>query len=577
MVRKLKKKLYAVDIQSVIKAVLEPLEDRAKGTLPGLAVGDRLDAKVLRTQSGQRVLIDLGRGYRASAQTSLPVKSGQQLQLQVVETGNLLHLRVISEEPAFTQRPIPMFSPAHLFSGRELQQLKTSIDNLAANLQIPDTVRQALVQMRALFEPMQLNRPASQVAADLRAIVEDSGMFLEKKILDAVLTSGERSQQPHTSGNGSKAVQVTEKNLVLPEKQVSPLEPFASAASGKGGMADQTRMDPNQPVKSQVSYPDGIKADPGTASQAGSNTSKPLVSIPETLTSDKSEHVASQMKEIGRESEGNVLPKAREAIDTASRIDSGDRLRPVIKQSIDYTVLKNDEKQTQHQAALKDAGSGKLSGDGDVFARQTALEARGAKSKGPNLSALLSRDTKAQLLILKDFLNAQSSSSKIIEQMSDKEVNFLRESAQRLLSHVELQQERAVQRSNDGEYFQVFSHWVAVKEKNHPLKLKVYYPKKKSGSDQSSYHRVALLLDMDRLGPVRVDLAAIGSRLHIDFYVTNDAAVQAVAANKHQVEQRLTGLFDQLMVNVRLSEEKINRFDYEDRSGEPVGRIDIKA
>ena len=65
---------------------------------------------------------------------------------------------------------------------------------------------------------------------------------------------------------------------------------------------------------------------------------------------------------------------------------------------------------------------------------------------------------------------------------------------------------------------QVVQHWFVMENLKQPVQLKAYYPRGKSKDAKGGVHRIALLLEMDRLGMLRVDLALFGRQLHIDFF-----------------------------------------------------------
>jgi hypothetical protein len=206
-----------------------------------------------------------------------------------------------------------------------------------------------------------------------------------------------------------------------------------------------------------------------------------------------------------------------------------------------------------------------------------ASEPRTTRDTGaPFIAQSIGRDGKAGLLLLRHFLSSEPGNRFLEEVISDKEVRFLRVAVQRLIAHIEGQQEHAVQRSGGGDAYEVVSHWMPVEDQDGPLRVKLYYPKKKT-SQKGQHPKVALLLDMDRLGLVRVDLSMVEQSLIINFYVQNAAVEKAVAASVARVEEALVGFFDQISIKVRHSVEKIAQFETEDTAAGAVGRVDIQA
>lgn len=200
----------------------------------------------------------------------------------------------------------------------------------------------------------------------------------------------------------------------------------------------------------------------------------------------------------------------------------------------------------------------------------------GTEALARAVQAIFLRDLKPQLLLLQSFLGGPEDAAPRALGLKEPEVAFLRNTVSQLLHHVEQQQERAVQRAGGGELFHVLAHLVPMEEGRRPVQFKVYYPKR-GGGDGTPGHRIALLLDMDRLGPVRVDLAMVANDLGIQFHVRDEAVKQRIEAHGATVADALAGHFDHVQVTARVSREAIARFGTEDQEGPAVGRIDIKA
>lgn len=189
---------------------------------------------------------------------------------------------------------------------------------------------------------------------------------------------------------------------------------------------------------------------------------------------------------------------------------------------------------------------------------------------------ILARDLKAQLIVLQDFLAAAEPATRAGVKAGD--AAHLRRTVALLMTHVEQQQQRAIRHSGDNEWFHVFSQVLALKDQTRPVRLKVYYPKKGRASRTTPRHCIALLLDMDRMGPVRIDLNMIGRRLSIAFYVNDPRVRTTFDRCAPSVADALAGIFDHIQITTHLNKQKIARFDEEDRQGaSPAGGIDLLA
>lgn len=199
------------------------------------------------------------------------------------------------------------------------------------------------------------------------------------------------------------------------------------------------------------------------------------------------------------------------------------------------------------------------------------------ESDSPPAKALITRDIKPQLMILRDFLAQADDQVESALKLPPREADVLRHGVERLLQHVTQQQERAVVRWQGGETQQVFVHLWPFQKQHAPVELKVYYPKRRGGEDDRRQHHIALLLDMDRLGPIRVDLTLIEAQLHISFFVGSEEIKARFQDGIQPVKETLVETFPQLLVDIYVSREKIARFHEDDAKGATAGRVDIKA
>ena len=190
---------------------------------------------------------------------------------------------------------------------------------------------------------------------------------------------------------------------------------------------------------------------------------------------------------------------------------------------------------------------------------------------------LITRDVKPQLMIFKAFLDQACDSPEAVLRMNPREAKFLRVCVENLLDHVNQQQARAVTRWEAGAPQQVLVHLWPFQELRKPVELKIYYPPKKHREEDTRQHRIAILLDMDRLGPVRADLSLIEGTLHIGFFVVSEALKTLLQKEMTSVEAALAGKFQQLRLDVFVSREKIERFHHEDLDAAATGGIDISA
>ncbi len=229
------------------------------------------------------------------------------------------------------------------------------------------------------------------------------------------------------------------------------------------------------------------------------------------------------------------------------------------------------------QRAVEDSGMllEKKLGDAAEVATPSPLPGNEKEPSPPPMRIIITRDAKSQLLLLRQWLPSTDEQTDLTEKLNPKSAGFLRQTVDRLLAHIESRQEQAVSRWADGGTQQIFVHALQLPDQKNPVQLKIYYPRKEARSGDNRQHRVALLLDMDRLGAVRIDLAMLGRMLQITFYVAHPKAMELMAPEVASVSEALAGLFDHVSVDLYVSRQKISQFEKEDVQGPEGGGVDL--
>jgi hypothetical protein len=184
---------------------------------------------------------------------------------------------------------------------------------------------------------------------------------------------------------------------------------------------------------------------------------------------------------------------------------------------------------------------------------------------------------KPQLLVLKQLLSDDATIIRQTLNISREDARFIRRTAERFLGHIEHLLEHVAAKTQPREAYQILGHSVIIENFDSPIQLKVYYPKRNRQGAQKHHHRIALLLQLDQLGPVRIDLACVGNQLQIHFFLQDDAARALVTSHMDEVRQALSATFDHIQLNVAVSRDYITRFQDEDLNDASHGRIDLKA
>jgi hypothetical protein len=82
---------------------------------------------------------------------------------------------------------------------------------------------------------------------------------------------------------------------------------------------------------------------------------------------------------------------------------------------------------------------------------------------------------------------------------------------------------------------------------------------------------------MDRLGDVRTDFFLLDKELTITFYVQEKTAKREIDQHYHSLKEVLNNFFDQVVMNVVVSESKVLNFDREDMQLDTEKRVDLRV
>jgi hypothetical protein len=202
----------------------------------------------------------------------------------------------------------------------------------------------------------------------------------------------------------------------------------------------------------------------------------------------------------------------------------------------------------------------------------TAATSSEKLARHPDVQAILGRDLKANLLILKNMIANDTVLPKALDTQS---LTALRKAVDFLLADISGQQGRAAQNLDSAEPYQVFSHTLPFKGQEQAAKLNIYYPKKQKMGSKNGF-RISLLLSMSRLGDLRTDLYLREKDLAVTFFVKDPATQTRIQESYLQLNKILKPLFEQISISVILSEKKIKDFDRQDVQPPSERRVDLR-
>jgi hypothetical protein len=192
-----------MEIGSIIDILRAPPETIA------LKAGDLLKVTVLEVFEHQRARVDLGR-FRAMAGISFPVAVGDELWVRVIETQPPLRLQLVPTPADPAPSAGRAAGPVQAVSAESLQQIRAWIDqltgagqNVSESARLPGEPQRLLEALKVFLDPFELSSSPDITARRLKAFCEDSGLFLELRLADALRRTVDGSGRASAPGAGS--------------------------------------------------------------------------------------------------------------------------------------------------------------------------------------------------------------------------------------------------------------------------------------------------------------------------------------------------------------------------------------
>lgn len=107
------------------------------------------------------------------------------------------------------------------------------------------------------------------------------------------------------------------------------------------------------------------------------------------------------------------------------------------------------------------------------------------------------------------------------------------------------------------------------------VKLKLFHPPKPREGEAAPI-RVALLLDMDRLGSMRGDLSVSSGALRVTFFLKTTGARDAVMAHLPEIRSALEAIYPSTYIEAVVSDERIAQFETEQWVMDSARTIDLR-
>ena len=123
---------------------------------------------------------------------------------------------------------------------------------------------------------------------------------------------------------------------------------------------------------------------------------------------------------------------------------------------------------------------------------------------------------------------------------------------------------------------QIITFALPLPEETGKGKLKIFYSKKrKNGTDEG--FKMSLLLQMENVGAIRTDFFLLKKQLKITFYLSDHKIENIIHAHTNSIKNALAEHFSRVLIDVLVSERKVEDFEVEHLLTENTSLIDLRV
>ena len=617
----------------LIRALLPPEVQSADAT--GLQAGDRLGGRILDVRPDGQARIDFGR-FRATAALPLPVQAGDHIVVRVARLGNPLAL--LLESPVGVPAAGPA-SPEKLgfpdgAAWQTLGRLARAVPTEAPTADPPPaSARLGPILGRLLdrLEPLALKSGTGALAGRLADMLQGSGPLLEKRLEGMLrhLLAGPRTPDAKTLDThplirtvldaDCKSLLVQLKALLGTDAERPGPHP-AALRSTLGSLLEDILVQQRRAVQRHAAAGRFNQEGPAAYGSASARAvaARPAAAQIARWVSDLVTVARLGSAPLPADGEAALARLASSAeqmemlAPAAEGHDSPDT-RPIHRLLVHLRTLLATARHGDGAAAVNidpsrfDRLAEDLDRLGGADGSQRAAAARAVRRQihrlADNLQRVGSEELDAvagRLRLLADRLPGEAQASRHLRALArdvmapalDELAVHLRADAvhagSSLLAGVEQLQRRlehhlaepgsdTPDRPGPGRLpSQVLTFSVPLAGRQDPARIKVYLNDRRRRGEPGQ-HRIALLLDLDGLGPVRADLQLHRQDLTVRLAVTEGAARQRLEDGSDALRAALAPYFGQVAIQTVLSVPQVQRFETAELEAPDGHALDVQA
>jgi len=538
-----------MNIFSSLKLSLQSKHESLSTVPNKIRVGDIFTGRVLKVKDSGLTLFNFNR-TKTWLHVTFPVKEKEIIEVAVAETHPRIKLRLVDQKPtALTAPPhADKVIPLSTFPGEnaidKLQsEIRKVIDpegRMLTSKPLPRKITAALQQLFSHFQHLDMGKTVSHVSARLRSYIENSGIFFEKKLANEIqnlhlshpeISSGELHQN-------SKIRSIIKSDL---KPYLLILKHFVNELDLSPQKGSTENLRNIKPLINQMLENIGFQQTKSFEMHHGQKAT------PEAVYTDPRMAHHLDMRNTGNTASALVklAPKLHRFMEIAG---------PNVDEKIHHSILKVLDA-SEIASSMKNASSPII----DEATRPDLLKEGMAQHLKRLEEFFKHRAAPADLFDLKELEDIKKALSHV---RTEVETRGLAEGT-----------EKKGQKTETG---QVITFALPLPGETGEGKLKIFYSKKrKSGTDEG--FKMSLLLQMEHIGAVRTDFFLLKKQLKIDFYLSDHEIEDIIHAHADSIENALAEHFSRVLVNIFVSERKVEDFEIEHLLTENTSLIDLRV
>lgn len=176
------------------------------------------------------------------------------------------------------------------------------------------------------------------------------------------------------------------------------------------------------------------------------------------------------------------------------------------------------------------------------------------------MAKAIQKDLRTNLAVLDDLLE---NADRLGIPKGEKGILQMQRMVKELLEDFQHQFRQNTARQTGNDQMHVYTHWIPLQDDTHGATLKLFYAPPKGDHKRTGF-KASILLELDRLGALRTDVAVAESSLNVNFYASDASTESLINEHLESLNQDLGKLFETVSMSVRRAPQQVDRFEQQD-------------